>query len=55
MLKSKIKGIVKLGQSLREAKTGDSVSIILEDQMDISRGNLIVKDNELPLPITDTR
>jgi len=48
MLKSKIKGIVKLGQSLREAKTGDSISLILEDQLDISRGNLIVKENELP-------
>ena len=48
MLKSKITGIVNMGQNLLEAKTGDSVSIILEDQMDISRGNLIVKDNELP-------
>jgi len=48
MLKSKITGIVNMGQNLLEAKTEDSVSIILEDQMDISRGNLIVKDNELP-------
>jgi len=48
MLRSKIKGIIIMGKDLSEAKTGDSVAIILEDQLDISRGSLIAGDNETP-------
>lgn len=48
MLKSRISGIDQLGKSLTEASAGDSISIILEDQIDINRGNLIVRSDELP-------
>jgi sulfate adenylyltransferase subunit 1 len=48
MQKSRISGIVVTGKNLNEAKTGDSVSLILEDKIDISRGNLIVRENEIP-------
>lgn len=48
MVKSKIKNINTFGESLEEAITGDSVTITLEDQIDISRGNLIVKADDMP-------
>ena len=48
MLRSRISGINVMGKSIPEALAGDSVSITLEDQLDISRGNLIVRNNELP-------
>jgi len=48
MLKSRISGIDNMGKSLTKASTGDSISIILEDQIDINRGNLIVRSEEIP-------
>jgi sulfate adenylyltransferase subunit 1 len=48
MIRSRISGIDVMEKSLSRAVNGDSVTIILEDQVDISRGNLIVKENELP-------
>jgi len=48
MRKSRITSIDVMGKNLTEANAGDSVSITLEDQLDISRGNLIVRNNELP-------
>ena len=48
MLKSKITSINMMDKNLTEASTGDSVSIALEDKVDISRGNMIVKIDELP-------
>lgn len=48
MLKSRISGIDKMGKFLTEASAGDSVSILLEDQIDVSRGNLIVRSDQLP-------
>ena len=48
MLKSKIKSIDIFGKSLGEARTGDSVSILLEDQIDISRGDMIISPDDLP-------
>jgi sulfate adenylyltransferase subunit 1 len=48
MLRSRISGINVMGKSISEALAGDSVSITLEDQLDISRGNLIVRNDELP-------
>ena len=42
MLKSKIKSIDIFGKSLSETHSGDSVSISLEDQIDISRGDMLV-------------
>jgi sulfate adenylyltransferase subunit 1 len=48
MLRSKISGIVVMGKVLQVASAGDSVSITLEDQLDISRGNLLVRSDLLP-------
>jgi sulfate adenylyltransferase subunit 1 len=47
-LKSKIKSINVQGNNLEKAEAGDSVSITLEDQIDISRGDLLVKATSLP-------
>jgi len=48
MIRSTISGIDVMGKSLGKTVNGDSVTITLEDQVDVSRGNLIVKENELP-------
>jgi sulfate adenylyltransferase subunit 1 len=48
MLKSKISGIDDAGKRLSEASTGDSVCLTLQDPIDISRGDMIVKAGELP-------
>ncbi len=48
MLRSKISEINVMGKSLGEANSGDSVTLLLEDQIDISRGNLIVAGDTLP-------
>ena len=48
MSKTKIKSINVFEQSIAEAHAGDSVSISLEDQIDISRGNMLVSPDELP-------
>jgi sulfate adenylyltransferase subunit 1 len=47
-LKSKIKSIDLFEKSLDQAEAGDSVSITLEDQIDISRGDLLVRAGSLP-------
>jgi sulfate adenylyltransferase subunit 1 len=49
MRKTKIKSIDIPGKSLAEAHAGDSVAISLEDQIDISRGNMLVSPDELPI------
>jgi sulfate adenylyltransferase subunit 1 len=48
MLRSRISGIDVMGKFLSEASAGESVSIILEDQIDIGRGDLIVRNGQLP-------
>jgi sulfate adenylyltransferase subunit 1 len=48
LLKSKIKSIDVLGKSISETIAGDSVTISLEDDIDISRGDMLVSGNELP-------
>ncbi|OFY66005.1 MAG: sulfate adenylyltransferase [Bacteroidetes bacterium RBG_13_43_22] len=48
MIRSKISSIDVMEKRLDKAINGDSVTITLEDQVDVSRGNLIVKENELP-------
>jgi sulfate adenylyltransferase subunit 1 len=48
MITSRISGIDTMGISHSKAINGDSVTITLEDQVDVSRGNLIVKENEMP-------
>jgi sulfate adenylyltransferase subunit 1 len=46
--RSKIKSIDVLGKTLSESISGDSVAISLEDQIDISRGDMLVSSNDLP-------
>lgn len=53
MLKSRIKSIDTMGKQLDSATAGDSVSMTLEDQIDISRGNIIVRREELPVSCQD--
>ncbi|HAM10914.1 MAG: sulfate adenylyltransferase [Bacteroidetes bacterium GWE2_41_25] len=48
MLRSKIKSIDMFGKTLSESIAGDSVSISLDDQIDISRGDMIVDPDDLP-------
>jgi len=47
-LKSRIKSIDVMEKKLSEAISGDSVAISLEDQIDISRGDMLVSSNNLP-------
>jgi sulfate adenylyltransferase subunit 1 len=47
--KSKIKSIDVLGRTLSDTVTGDSVTISLEDQIDISRGDMLVSSDDLPV------
>jgi sulfate adenylyltransferase subunit 1 len=47
--KSKIKSIDVLGKTLSETISGDSVAISLEDQIDISRGDMLVSTDDLPV------
>ena len=53
MLKSKIKSIDVLQKSLTQARAGDSVSITLEDDIDISRGDMLASPDDLPLVSQD--
>jgi sulfate adenylyltransferase subunit 1 len=45
---SRIKSIVEMNKELEEAFPPMSVAITLEDDIDISRGDMIVRDNNLP-------
>ncbi len=48
MLKSKIKSINKFEKNLEKAGSGESVVISLEDEIDISRGNMIASAENIP-------
>jgi sulfate adenylyltransferase subunit 1 len=48
MLKSRIKSIDIFGRSLPGSQAGDSVTISLEDQIDINRGDMLVSHHDLP-------
>ncbi len=48
-LKSRIKSIDVLGKTLSETIAGDSVAISLEDQIDISRGDMLVSPDDIPV------
>jgi sulfate adenylyltransferase subunit 1 len=48
MLKSKIKSIEVFEKILSEASAGESVTLTLEDEIDISRGDLIVRPLDMP-------
>lgn len=45
---SKIKEIITKDEHLEEAHPGDSITITLEDEIDISRGDMIVRKNNVP-------
>lgn len=45
---SKVKKIVTKDGDLEEAHPGDSITITLEDEIDISRGDMIVRKNNVP-------
>ncbi len=47
--KSKVKSIDSFGKVYSEAIAGDSVAISLEDEIDISRGDMLVSNNDLPV------
>lgn len=47
-LESKVKSIVTLDGDIPEAAAGDSVALTLEDEIDISRGDMIVRKKNLP-------
>jgi sulfate adenylyltransferase subunit 1 len=47
--KTKIKSIDVLDKTLSETIEGDSVAISLEDQIDISRGDMLVSTDDLPV------
>src|SRR5690606_2252095 len=46
--KSVIRKIDRFTQSLETAETRQSVTLVLEDDIDVSRGDLIVRDDEMP-------
>ena len=46
--KSTIKEIYFYDKSLKEASTGSAVTITLNDEVNIARGDMLVKQNELP-------
>ncbi|MDO9339915.1 MAG: GTP-binding protein [Bacteroidales bacterium] len=47
--RSKIMSIDVLGKTLSETIPGDSVAISLEDQIDISRGDMLVSPDDMPV------
>ena len=46
--RSRIRNIVTFDGSLEEAQAGESVTLTLEDEIDVSRGEMIVRVNNLP-------
>lgn len=47
-LESRVKSIVTLNGEIPEAAAGDSIALTLEDEIDISRGDMIVRKKNLP-------
>ncbi len=47
-LTSRIKAITTYDGELEEAKAGDSVVLQLEDEIDVSRGDMVVRSNNVP-------
>jgi bifunctional enzyme CysN/CysC len=45
---SRVRAVYSYDQEVQEAVEGDSVMITLEDEIDISRGDMIVRKNNLP-------
>jgi sulfate adenylyltransferase subunit 1 len=51
--KTKIKSVELYGQEVEEASPQMSVTITLEDEIDISRGDMIVRENNQPIVSQD--
>ena len=51
--RSKIKSINKFEEQVSQIFDGISASIVLEDDIDVSRGDMIVKPNNMPNPTQD--
>ncbi len=49
MISSRIKSIDVMGKNLMRTFSGDSVAISLEDQIDISRGDMLVSPDDIPV------
>ncbi len=49
LLRTKIKSIDLFGESLSECSAGDSVAMSLDDQIDISRGDMLVSPHDIPV------
>jgi bifunctional enzyme CysN/CysC/sulfate adenylyltransferase subunit 1 len=47
-LKTKVKSLVSFDEELEEAKPGASVNVTLEDEIDISRGDVLVDEEKRP-------
>lgn len=47
-MKSQVKSIEFYNQKYKKASNGSSITITLEDDINVSRGDLIVKENQLP-------
>ena len=47
-VKTKIASIVTFDGELNEARAGDAVTVTLEDQVDLSRGDLLVSEKQTP-------
>jgi bifunctional enzyme CysN/CysC len=47
-LESRVKDVVTFEGNLAEAAAGDSVTLTLTDELDVSRGDMIVRKNNLP-------
>ena len=45
---SRVRAIVTLDGELQEAAAGDSITLTLEDEIDVSRGDMIVRKRNLP-------
>ncbi|HBX52726.1 MAG TPA: sulfate adenylyltransferase [Bacteroidales bacterium] len=48
LIESKITGITIYNESIKTANIGESVCITLEDDVDVSRGDMLVKKDEMP-------
>ena len=48
MVKTRVSGIYFFDEAFEEAGTGSSLTIVLEDEVNVARGDMIVKSDELP-------
>ena len=49
LVKTRVKSIVAFEDEIEAARPGDSVTITLEDEIDLSRGNMLVAETDAPV------